>query len=117
MIKLDVHLQAFVRPDTPTRWIAVSPQLDVATQGTSTEDAKRQLDEAVHAWFDDCIERGTLDQALRECGFRPATREETDESDEHVLVSRDEEPDVLGEAFSVHVTVPAYQTAAAMAGA
>jgi predicted RNase H-like HicB family nuclease len=117
MIKLDVQLRAFVRRDTRTRWIAVCPHLDVVTQGTSADDAKRQLDEAVHAWFDDCIERGTLDQALRECGFRPATREEVEGSDERVLVNRESEADVLGDAFAVHVTIPAYQAAAIMASA
>jgi len=116
-IKLDVQLRAFIRRDTRTRWIAVCPHLDVVTQGTSAAEAKRQLDDAVHAWFDDCIERGTLDQALRECGFRPATREEAGASGEHVTLSRDDDADVRGDAFSVHVTIPAYQAAAVMASA
>ena len=117
MIKLDIQLRAFVRRDTRTRWIAVCPHLDVVTQGASVDDAKRQLDEAVHAWFDDCIERGTLEQALRECGFRPATREDAAASDERVLVTRERESDVLGDAFSVHITIPAYQAATLMASA
>lgn len=68
-IELDFQLRAFVRRETRNRWIALCPQLDVVTQGTSADEAKRQLDDAVHGWFENCIERGTLEQALRECGF------------------------------------------------
>jgi len=89
-VQLDIQLNAFVRPDTRSRWIAVCPKIDVVTQGTSEEDAKRCLDEAVQLWFEDCIERGTLEQALRECDFRTATREE---------------------AFSIRVKIPAYEPA------
>ena len=103
----DVELRAFVRRDTRTRWIAVCPHLDIVTQGTSAAEAKRQLDEAVHAWFDDCIDRGTLDQALRECGFPLAIREETRARGEHVTPIQNAADNVRGDAFSVHVTIPA----------
>ena len=105
MIKLDVQLRAFVRRETAKRWVAVCPKIN----------AKRCLNEAVELWFEDCIERGTLEEALRECGFRTATREEAETFPEHIVLTRDEEPDVLGELFSVHVTIPAYQAAALLA--
>jgi predicted RNase H-like HicB family nuclease len=117
MIKLDIQLRAFVRRETHSRWIAVCPKIDVATQGTSAEDAKRCLDEAVELWFEDCIERGTLEEALRECGFRTATRDEAEASPERILLTREAEPDVLGDPLYVRVTIPAYQGAALMAGA
>jgi predicted RNase H-like HicB family nuclease len=117
MIKLDVQLRAFVRRETAKRWVAVCPKINVASQGTSGDDAKRCLTEAVELWFEDCIERGTLEEALRECGFRTATREEAETFPEHVVLTRDEEPDVLGDLFSVHVTIPAYQAAVLLATA
>jgi predicted RNase H-like HicB family nuclease len=107
LVTVDVQLRAFIRRDTHTRWIAVCLHLDVVTQGTSAAEAKRELDEAVHAWFDDCIERGTLDQALRECGFHPAVREQTGASGEHVTMSQDADRNVRGDVFSVQVTIPA----------
>jgi predicted RNase H-like HicB family nuclease len=70
LIKLDIQLRAFVRRETRNRWIAVCPKIDVTTQGISEDDAKRCLDEAVQLWFEDCLERGTLDRAMRECGFK-----------------------------------------------
>lgn len=116
-IKLEIHLRAFVRRETKKRWIAVCPHIDVVSQGQSANDAKRCLDEAVQLWFEDCIERGTLDEALRECGFRPATREEAETAPEHIVVTREEEPDILGDSFDISVTIPAYQAAVLMANA
>lgn len=117
-IKLDIQLRAFVRRETRNRWVAVCPQIDVVTQGTSEDDAKRCLHEAVHLWFDSCVERGTLPEALRECGFRVATyEEEAETAPNHILVSREPEHDVLGDLFDIHVTIPAYQAAAQLANA
>ncbi|HEY0141562.1 MAG TPA: hypothetical protein VGF48_11755 [Thermoanaerobaculia bacterium] len=70
-IALEVHLQAFVRPDTTRRWIATCPMVGVVSQGRSDGDARRCLQEAVELWFESCVERGVLDQALREANFRP----------------------------------------------
>lgn len=89
MIERHVHLRAFVRRDTRTRWIAACPRLDIVTQGTSGEDARRQLDDAVRAWFESCVDRGTLNKALRECRLRRM------------------ELDSRGEPFSIDVTMPA----------
>jgi predicted RNase H-like HicB family nuclease len=52
------------------RWyVAHCPPLDLTTQGRSAEEAKRNLREAAELFFTSCLERGTLDQALRELGF------------------------------------------------
>src|SRR5258708_12147219 len=117
MIKLDIQLRAFVRRETRSRWLEVCTKINVATQGKTETEAKRCLDEAVELWFEDCIERGTLQEALRECGFRTATREEADASPEHILVSREAEPDVLEDLFSVPVPIPPHHPAAYMPAA
>jgi len=106
-ITLDVELRAFVRRDTEERWIAVCPSIGVASQGKSTDDAKRCLDEAVQLWFESCIERGTLERALQESNFRPL----------HIAEAEQEHGDrdgdaLLGEPFTVHVEIPAYQATA-----
>lgn len=115
-IKLDVSLRAFVRRETKRRWIAICPMLGVASQGTSQANAKTSLQEAVELWFESCLERGVLDQALREANFRtlPITEPVTSGS-EHVTVRRVESPDegdVLGDDFAIHLTIPAYQASA-----
>jgi predicted RNase H-like HicB family nuclease len=105
-IALDVHLQAFVRRDTARRWIASCPMVGVVSQGRSSADAKRCLQEAVELWFESCVERGVLDQALREANFRPASPAGAD-MPERPMQSKS----VLGESFEIHLTIPAYEAA------
>jgi predicted RNase H-like HicB family nuclease len=117
IITLDIQLRAFLRREKRNRWIATCPKIDVVTQGVSAEDAKRQLDDAVHGWFEDCLQRGTLDAALIECGFRRVAREEAEALPERVVITLEQEHDVRGDEFEIHVVIPAYQAAVLMASA
>jgi len=65
-ISVEVNLRAYVRRETARRWIAACPMVGVVSQGRTASDARRCLQEAVELWFESCIERGVLDQALRE---------------------------------------------------
>jgi predicted RNase H-like HicB family nuclease len=104
-ITLDVELRAFARRDTEERWIAVCPSIGVASQGNDADDARRCLDEAVQLWFESCIERGMLERALQESRFRPLHAAENDQQERTA-------DGLLGEAFIVHVAIPAYQAIA-----
>src|SRR5207244_5804402 len=54
------------------RWfITHCPPLDLTTQGKTLAEAKRNLVEASEMFISSCVERGTLDLALRELGFVP----------------------------------------------
>jgi predicted RNase H-like HicB family nuclease len=108
-IALDVHLQAFVRRDTPRRWVATCPLIGVVSQGRSADDAKRCLHEAIELWFESCVERGVLDQALREANFKPSQRTEGLEGSRRNGRPRN---GVLGESFDIHLTIPAYRATA-----
>ena len=113
-ITLDVKLRAFVRKEKKNRWLAVCPSIGVASQGADREDAMRSLREAVELWFESCIERGVLDQAMRETSFRPLSAGDTaPPGSEQVLMNRviEEEDDVLGDLFPITVEIPAYQAA------
>ena len=44
--------------------------LDIHSQGYSEEEARQNLAEAIKLFIISCYERGTLDEALKECGFR-----------------------------------------------
>ena len=68
-IQLSIQLEAVVHC-VDQEWVAVCPPLDVASQGESQEAALAALTEAVEAWFESCLERNVLDQALIECGFQ-----------------------------------------------
>ena len=52
-------------------FVAHCPPLDVTTQGKTLEEAKNNLIEASQLFMISCLERGTLDQALKELGFVP----------------------------------------------
>ena len=103
-IELEVTLGAYVRRETSRRCIATCPQINVVTQGATLQDAKACLQEAVELWFESCIERGVLDQALREANFRPAVV-----NGRHAIRRRSTKPDILGEAFTIHLKIPGYQ--------
>jgi predicted RNase H-like HicB family nuclease len=112
-ITLDVNLQAFIRGDTPQRWIATCPMVGVVTQGKSADHARRCLEEAVELWFESCVERGVLDQALREANFQPSHADQGSASKNATRRSRGTRnrtaSNILGEPFEVHLTIPAYK--------
>jgi predicted RNase H-like HicB family nuclease len=109
-IALEINLQAYVRPETARRWIATCPHIGVVTQGQSSLDAKRCLQEAVELWFESCIERGVLDQALREANFRPSASAPA-RNGSGLRARSKAKADVLGEAFAIHLTLPGYEAA------
>ncbi len=54
------------------RWyFAHCPPLDITTQGRTEHEAKENLVEASQLFIISCLERGTLEQALKELGFVP----------------------------------------------
>ena len=50
-------------------YVAHCPPLDITTQGRTAAEARRNLAEASELFLVSCLERGSLDQALRELGF------------------------------------------------
>jgi predicted RNase H-like HicB family nuclease len=53
-------------------YIAYCPPLDIATQGRTVAEARKNLIEAAQLFLLSCLERGTLDRALKELGFVPS---------------------------------------------
>lgn len=59
------------------KWVVAScPALDIFSQGDTEEEAKNNLSEALSLFFSSCIDRGTLDDVLKECGFKPIKMQE-----------------------------------------
>ncbi|SRR5712692_7909394 len=57
-------------------YVAHCPPLDLSTQGKTLGEAKRNLVEASQLFLISCLERGTLDQALKELGFVPLKQQD-----------------------------------------
>jgi predicted RNase H-like HicB family nuclease len=110
-IALQVRLQAFLRRENSRRWATICPLVGVASQGRTAEEARACLQEAVELWFESCVERGVLDQALREANFRPAAsdRAATRAADVKTPRRKRRDSSVLGEPFEIHLTIPAYE--------
>ena len=53
-------------------WIAECLTLDLATQGETFERAQENMLEAIDAFLESCVARGTLFTALRELGLTKA---------------------------------------------
>jgi predicted RNase H-like HicB family nuclease len=56
------------------RHVASCPILDVHAQGSSKEEARENLVQALTAFINSCLKRRTLDSVLailKECGFEP----------------------------------------------
>jgi hypothetical protein len=83
----------------------------VVSQGTTAGDARHCLQEAVELWFESCVERGVLDQALREANFRPSP---SDRATAQAAISArrrkaSQQSSILGDPFEIHLTIPAYE--------
>ncbi len=52
-------------------YVASCPILDVHSQGKTKQKARGNLIEALSLFFFSCIERGTLSDVLKQCGFKP----------------------------------------------
>ncbi len=114
MIAVKLRLSAFVRRVNDI-WESVCPTLAVYSQGDSEAEAKENLQEAVELWMESCLERNTLSASLEELGWhRIPPGLPMPSGDYSIEVLRPEEADlgrVLGDPFSVELTIPAYQAA------
>jgi len=52
-------------------FVAFCSALDVGSQGRTEKEARDNIVEALALFLVSCMERGTLDEVLRACGFRP----------------------------------------------
>ena len=50
-------------------YVACSPELDMVAQGTTFEEARRNMAEVIEIQLEEMQRMGTLDEFLREAGF------------------------------------------------
>ncbi len=108
-----VRLQAFVRQEGRL-WVSACPGIAVYSQGQTEGEAKQNLHEAAELWFESCIERDTLHEALIETGWHqvpPGTPTPPGAESIDVFTMRTEDEAVLGQRFPIEVKIPAYQAA------
>ncbi len=85
IVGYEVKLRVWFRRDG-REWIAWAPAIDVITQARTKKQAFLGLREAIELWFESCIARGTLSEALGELGVQEASEEEALAGDQYVRV-------------------------------
>lgn len=95
-VAMKAHFTFFGQIKKAGKWfIAYCPPLDLTTQGRTEKEAKDNLIEASEFFLISCLERGTLDQALRELGFVPLKE-----------ASFSQKPARKGAYFSMDIPIP-----------
>jgi len=113
VVELSIKLEAATRQEGDV-WLAWCPPLDVTTQAKTKQGALESLKEAVGLWFESCIARNVLDQALLEAGFRKTKAEAGDLHPQNASIVKVHGPKALpAHAFPakrdcIEVSVPAY---------
>lgn len=73
--KVEMKMKLPVKFVKKEEWyVASCPVLDVFSQGRTQKKAKDNLHEAISLFLITCLEHGTLDDVLKNCGFRLAKR-------------------------------------------
>ena len=56
------------------RYVIYTPALDLSTSGRTLKEAKKRFSEAVGVFFEELIEKDTLDTALKDLGWQRVKR-------------------------------------------
>jgi predicted RNase H-like HicB family nuclease len=65
-------------------YISRCSALDVVTQGETEAEARKNIGEALYLFLRSCMERGTLDAVLKQCGFSLTTEPGVEYEDEQI---------------------------------
>lgn len=114
-VGISLRLLCTIKQEGRNKWVTGCPKLDLFSQGKTEEEAKSSLREAIALWVEDCLERGTLERALEECGFHKVHPTEILPGDEHITLHTVPEDTNREDFFPVDIQIPAYQAAALMA--
>ena len=103
---MDLKIKLFIECKQDGRdWVAICPAIDVASQSRTKAGAMASLSEAVGLWFESCISRGVLDQALEDSGFKRSESGQIPRDAINVVATRSEEKSELDESKPIEFRV------------
>ena len=79
-------------------WVAWCPAIRVVTQADTLPSVKKAIEEAVEGWFESCIERDVLQEALAELGITMSLRREDLSTTENATIS----PEIRDESLKLY---------------
>lgn len=59
------------------KFVAYSPALDLSTSGESYKEVKKRFGEIVNIFFEELIKKGTLEEVLRDLGWKKVQKKWT----------------------------------------
>lgn len=75
-VSLEFNLPvSFIKEDK--RFIAYTPALDLSTSGKSHTEARERFNEIVNIFFEELIKKGTLEEVLKDLGWKRVRAEWT----------------------------------------
>jgi predicted RNase H-like HicB family nuclease len=110
VVTLTLRLEIATKYDGD-QWLAWCRPLDILSQGNSKKEAMASLKEAIELWFESCLQRGVLDDALREVGFKRGKPEEKPPTGAKNIVHVEARDVTSSSDFTpdyIEVSVPAY---------
>ena len=69
VISIKASLVATIAKEKPGLYVSYCPALDLYSQGKTERDAEKKIIEATELFIGSCLERGVLNEVLKECGF------------------------------------------------
>jgi predicted RNase H-like HicB family nuclease len=110
-VAINIKLEAATRQEG-NLWLAWCLPIDVMTQAETKQAALKSLKEAVELWFESCIARNVLDEALLEAGFHKTNAGEKPPTNASTVKVHERKPP-LAHTFSakreyIEVSIPAY---------
>jgi len=84
LINVNIELPITMR-DKGDYVVASCRQLDIHAEGSSIQEAKLHITQALDAFITTCLEMGSLEAVLKDCGFSKITHET------HQVPNQDEE--------------------------
>jgi len=68
---LTIELKVGITISREGKWfISRCPALDIVSQGATVEETKEMINDAIELFISSCIERGTLREVLKDCGWK-----------------------------------------------
>jgi|GEM_PF-509150 len=96
-IMVELHGLAHLIKDEDI-WVATFEPFSLASQGNTAAEAKKNLKEAINIFIEDCIDRGTFEEVLRESGFIPTP-------DKNKVIKKEQSKINTKEVFRIKIPV------------
>lgn len=69
IISIKMLLAAVISQEKSNLYVSYCPVLDLYSQGSTSQEAEKNITEAILLFIESCVKRDTLTKVLKDCGF------------------------------------------------